>query len=97
MKVIMDISEDVLTDIKETDFDSDRNTVRSYQATIADAIRNSIVLPDNATNGDVFMPMFPDLKLEDNIGSVNMCSDNEISLIIDKKWLNAQYSVENNK
>ena len=48
-------------DIKETDFNSARNIVRSYQATIADAIQNSIVLPDNATNGNMIKAMFPDL------------------------------------
>ena len=52
---------------------------------------NAIIIPEGATNGDVFMPMFPDLKIEDNIGSIYMHNDNGIALIIDKKWLNAPY------
>ena len=54
-------------------------------------IDDAIIIPEGATNGDVFMPMFPDLKIEDNIGSIYMHDDNGISLIIDKKWLNAPY------
>lgn len=54
-------------------------------------IEDAIIIPDGATNGDVFMPMFPDLKIEDNIGSIYMHNDNGIALIIDKKWLNAPY------
>ncbi|SDW48947.1 hypothetical protein SAMN05216391_10923 [Lachnospiraceae bacterium KHCPX20] len=50
-----------------------------------------IPIPDGATNGDVFIPMFPDLKIEDNIGSIYMHDDNGIALVIDKKWLNAPY------
>lgn len=55
---------------------------------------NAIPIPRGVTNGDVFMPMFPDLKIEDNIGSVYMHDDNGIALIIDKKWLNAPYKGE---
>lgn len=54
-------------------------------------IEDAIIIPEGATNGDVFMSMFPDLKIEDNIGSIYMHDDNGIALIIDKKWLNAPY------
>lgn len=52
MKVIMDISKDILTDVKGTDFDHARSIVRSYQATIADAIQNAIIIPQTRMTED---------------------------------------------
>jgi hypothetical protein len=95
MKVIMDINKDILTDVKGTDFDRARNIVRSYQATIADAIRNSIVFPDNATNGDMIKAMFPNGKEYDNDGDVRyeieIDFDYSFCSYFDGVWWNAPY------
>lgn len=101
MKVIMDISKDILTDTKGTDFDRARNIVRSYQATIADAIQNSIVLPDNATNGDMIKAIFPDVivkKSEDvvHLKYPTVNSDPLFFVQISKRLWNAPYKGECN-
>ena len=78
-------------DIKETDFNSARNIVRSYEATIADAIRNSIVFPDNATNGDMIMTMFGCMVIEISNGKVYV---EHIYFPFDEEWWNAPYKKE---
>jgi hypothetical protein len=93
MKVIMDINKDILTDVKGTDFDRARNIVRSYQATIADAIQNSIVLPEGATNGDMIKAMFPNVECkEDILGNVFIVSDAQLGyIVLRESWWNAPY------
>jgi hypothetical protein len=91
MKVIMDINKDILTDVKGTDFDRARNIVRSYQATIADAIQNSIVLPEGATNGDMIKAMFPVLEVEIEGDYVTYWIDEYRWLSLRLDWWNAPY------
>ena len=59
MKIIIELDNDMLEEIKENDFDFARNAVRNFQATIAEAIRNGKSIPDNATNGEIMMVAFP--------------------------------------
>jgi hypothetical protein len=67
--------------------------------TIDDAIKivserpaaNVIPIPDGATNGDMIKAMFPELKVEENIGSIYMHDDNGILLMVQKKMWNAPY------
>lgn len=68
-----------------------RETLKILESDIKNAIINDTPLPKGATNGDAFVPMFQDLKIENNIGSIYMHGDNGIALIIDKKWWNAPY------
>jgi hypothetical protein len=104
MKVIMDINKDILTDVKGTDFDRARNIVRSYQATIADAIQNSIVLPDNATNGDMIKAMFdiPDSEIDEGLSTTYSYTSKRVlkggsqdylrkQITFSRDWWNAPY------
>jgi len=94
MKVIIDIPKDVITDIKECDFDFARNAVRHFQATIADAIKSGKSIPDNATNGDMFMIMFPNLKVEIEGNYITCWIDEHQWFAPDYNWWNAPYMKE---
>ena len=45
MQIVIDIDDDIAQGIIEGNNDEPRNIVRSFQATIADAIKNGTVLP----------------------------------------------------
>jgi hypothetical protein len=45
MKIVIDIDDDIAHGIIEGNNDEPRNIVRSFQATIADAIQNGTILP----------------------------------------------------
>ena len=55
MKLIIDIDEDIAQGIIDGEDEIPRNIVRSFQATIADAIKNGIPLEDNC-NACIFNP-----------------------------------------
>ena len=57
MKVIANIPEDMLQELKDGCFG-----VKHTLYDLAGAICNGIVLPDNATNGDVMMAIFKDIQ-----------------------------------
>lgn len=85
----------VIIDIPETEFNHIKKVWSKRRGSIPYTnIAFGTPIPDNATNGDVFMSTFPELKVEDNIGSIYMHDDNGIALIIDKKWLNSPYKKE---
>ena len=58
---------------------------------IDDKAINVIPIPDSATNGDVIKAMFPNLKVEDNGGSIYLHYPNGGWIVIDKDWWNAPY------
>lgn len=58
MKVIANIPEDMLQELKDGCFG-----VKHTMYDLAGAICNGVVLPDNATNGDVIKAMFPKGKI----------------------------------
>ena len=62
MKVIIELDNDMLKEIRESDFEVSRKIVRDFQATISDSIRNGEPIPKGATNGDMIKAMFPDIK-----------------------------------
>jgi hypothetical protein len=53
-----------------------------------------VEIAGNLTNGDMIKAMFPELKVEENIGSIYMHGDNEIFLMAQKKMWNAPYKKE---
>lgn len=57
MKVIANIPEDMLQELKDGCFGA-KHTLYD----LAGAICNGVVLPDNATNGDVMMAIFKEIQ-----------------------------------
>lgn len=57
-------------------------------------IHNTIVVPENATNGDVIKAMFPNIKLEEICeGDIWFNIDNTIT-VFHEEWWNAPYNKE---
>lgn len=54
-------------------------------------VNRAILIPEGATNGDVIKAMFPNLKVEDNGGSIYLHYPNGGWIVIDKDWWNAPY------
>lgn len=99
MKVLIELDDDVCKDIRESDFDSARNIVRNFQATITDAIRSGTPIPDNATNGDMIKAMFPYIKIYEH--EKTDISDAHIQIdiwdftnYVSKDWWDAPYKGE---
>lgn len=96
MKIVIEIDESLLDGIKSDDFDFARQVVKSFQGTIASAIANGTLIPDNATNGDVIKAMFPNTEVddydygEDPVIDVYGIDDTEY-ITIRKAWWNAPY------
>ena len=59
------------------------------------AIIDGIELPDDASNGDIITTMFPDLKVEDNGGSIYLHSPNGgySFIVFDRDWWNAKFKL----
>lgn len=64
MKVIIELDNDMLKEIRKSDFEVSRKIVRDFQATIADSIRNGEPIPEGATNGEMIKSMFPNVEIE---------------------------------
>ena len=86
MKVIANIPEEMLQELKDGCFGA-KHTLYD----LAGAICNGVVLPDNATNGDVIKAMFPN-ELLTSITSTLWWGDN---MSFNKNWWNAPYKKEN--
>ena len=79
MKVIANIPEDMLQELKDGCFGA-KHTLYD----LAGAICDGIILPDNATNGDVIKALFPLIKVQREISST---SDNIV--VRDNSFLGA--------
>ena len=83
MKLIVNIPEYVIDDMKECGFIPEEDNEE-----LCKAIDNGTPIPDNATNGEVIKAMFPtaDISLNDSCfeGVVNKYG-------FDMKWWNAPY------
>ena len=80
MKVLIDIAKDYYNKIKGI-------KVSHYTARVYVAVKNGVVIPDDATNGDMLMALFPNVfvtncKLVDKVGYFNF----------DEYWWNAPYN-----
>ena len=111
MKVILEIPDEEVEIINRNGFNKDGSFSFKLNEVVKQAIRNGVILPDNATNGDVIKAMFPNCKdwkakLEDNDGEVYEVHFVQLpnSLTVNKyeeSWWNApykggQYLVEKN-
>ena len=88
MKVLIELDDDMFKDIRKSDFDSARNIVRNFQATIPDTIRSGASIPDNATNGDIIKAMFNCMVIDITNGKVYV---EKIYFPFDEDWWNSPY------
>ena len=58
MKVILEIPDEEVEIIKRNGFNKDGTFSFKLNEVVKQAIRNGVVLPDNATNGDVIKALF---------------------------------------
>ena len=91
MKVIANIPEEMVQELKDGCFGA-KHTLYD----LAGAICDGVVLPDNATNGDVIKAMFPDATVYSYKDSFDMYSDMVICpqnfmLSADRDFWNAPY------
>lgn len=90
MKVLIDIPESILENIKEFEM-----IVDDDNSDVADCILNGIPIPDNATNGDMIKTMFPSIKIDFETytkSEVVHFRDGDAEFSHD--WWNAPYKVE---
>lgn len=63
MKVILEIPNEEVEIINRNGFNKDGTFSFKLNEVVKQAIRNGVILPDNATNGDVIKAMFPKGKV----------------------------------
>lgn len=63
MKVMVEIPDEEVEIIKRNGFNKDGTFSFKLNEVVKQAIRNGVILPDNATNGDVIKAMFPKGKV----------------------------------
>lgn len=56
-------------------------------------LKNAIIIPEGATNGDMIKAMFPNVECrEDRLGNVFVVSDAQLGYIVFREsWWNASY------
>lgn len=91
MKTIVDIPEEVRNDIL-----TDGVLYTGYEPNIRDAIKNGIAIPDNATNMDVLLSLFPDLTVDVEYPLIwrydkKKKKNDMLCDMFDRDWLNEQY------
>jgi len=57
--------------------------------TVCEALHNGTPIPDNATNGDVIMAMFPNVNVYEHNGGATYSVNNEYNF--NATWWNSQY------
>lgn len=78
--------------IRTTDLCNDTANLLEKLETESD---NSITIPEEATNGKMFMTMFPELNtIEDNGGSIYVHYPDYGWMHFDREWWNAPYKKE---
>ena len=55
------------------------------------SIHNAIIVPENATNGEVLKMIFPKLEIRDRGGDFITYTLNGVGGDIERKWWNAPY------
>lgn len=78
MKVILEIPDEEVETIKRNGFNKDGTFSFKLNEVVKQAMRNGVVIPDNATNGDVMRAMFKEIVY---YSDGQLCSD----------WWNAPY------
>ena len=85
MKVIANIPEDMLQELKDGCFGA-KHTLYD----LAGAICNAVTLPDNATNGDVIKALFPDCERESRLNE-ECIEVMGAYRVVDRSWWDAPY------
>jgi hypothetical protein len=96
MKVILEIPDEEVEIIKRNGFNKDGTFSFKLNEVLKQAIRNGVVLPDNATNGDVIKALFPNATVYSYKDSFDMYSDvvicpQNFMLSADRDFWNAPY------
>lgn len=64
MKVILEIPDEEVEIIKRNGFNKDGTFSFKLNEVLKQAIRNGVILPENATNGDVIKALFPSWEID---------------------------------
>lgn len=91
MKVILDIPDEEIEIIKRNGFNKDGTFSFKLNDVVKQAMRNGVVIPDNATNGDVFMLMHPYMKLE----NASLADDNLMFIYVTYKEKDCRWKAKN--
>lgn len=70
MKVILEIPDEEAETIKRNGFNKDGTFSFKLNEVVKQAMRNGVVIPDNATNGDVIKAMFNCMVIDITDGKV---------------------------
>lgn len=81
MRVILDIPNEEIEIIKRNGFNKDGTFSFKLNEVVKQAIRNGVILPNNATNGDIMRAIFKEIRY---YSDGQLCSD----------WWNAPYKAE---
>lgn len=84
MNLIIKIPKDRYKDVIEA---QKHHLLDSY----AQAIANGTPIPDNATNGDVIMAMFPSIKYEEGYVYVKSNIHKNVIMTVREDWWNTPY------
>ena len=87
MKVIIDIPEELISDIDDENYE---NVINWFDTTLYCAIRDGIQLPKNATNGDIIKALFPEIALYEK-------KHNGIEITFNGSFWNAPYKRSEDK
>ena len=98
-QIVIDIPDEEAEIIKRNGFNKDGTFSFKLNDVVKQAIRNGIVLPDNATNGDMIKALFPNATVYSYKDSFDMYSDVVICpqnsmLSADRDFWNAPYKGE---
>lgn len=98
MKVILEIPDEEVEIIKRNGFNKDGTFSFKLNEVVKQAMRNGVILPDNATNGDMIKAMFPYACFEEYEDEcryiVIMRADGKASIVrsdFEWDWWNAPY------
>lgn len=90
MKVILEIPDEEVEIIKRNGFNKDGTFSFKLNEVVKQAIRNGVILPDNATNGDVIKALFPDCERESRLNEecIEVMGAHRV---VDRSWWDAPY------
>ena len=71
MRIILEISDEEVEIINRNGFNKDGTFSFKLNEVVKQAIRNGVILPDNATNGDMIKAMFPLIEIKREISSTS--------------------------
>ena len=80
----------LLIDIPEEHYRTLQDAMKNHmESLVGKIILNGTLIPDNATNGDVIMAMFPNVNVYEHNGGATYSVNNEYNF--NATWWNSQY------